>query len=119
MFHAKLFSTCEKYRKGCQLQLNIDVWVVSDKETAPRIVQFCANDPHHLLEAAKLVQNDCIAVDLNLGCPQHIAKRGNYGAFLQDEWQLIHDMVSCLVKELNIPVTCKIRVFPDLERTIQ
>ena len=32
------------------------------------------------------------------GCPQGIAKRGNYGAFLQDDWELIRNL-----SELEIP----------------
>lgn len=40
------------------------------------LCQFCANDPDVFLEAALLAQDYCDAIDLNLGCPQMIAKRG-------------------------------------------
>ncbi|KNC78611.1 hypothetical protein SARC_08970, partial [Sphaeroforma arctica JP610] len=84
----------------------------------PLVVQFCAHDPHTLLSAAKYVENDCDAVDLNLGCPQNIAKRGHYGAFLMEDWNLIKSMVEILDKECKVPVTCKIRMYDDVQKTI-
>ncbi|ODN73875.1 hypothetical protein L202_07391 [Cryptococcus amylolentus CBS 6039] len=85
----------------------------------PLIVQFCANDPEILLAAAKKLEHRCDAVDINFGCPQGIAKRGRYGSFLQDEWDLIHKLISTLHQNLSIPVTAKFRIFPDIEKTIR
>ncbi|KAI7901962.1 dihydrouridine synthase-domain-containing protein [Cokeromyces recurvatus] len=113
MFHARLFSDPDhghKYR--------MDQWS-TNPEDRPLIVQFCANDPNILLRAAKMVEDQCDAVDLNLGCPQHIAKKGKYGSFLQDEWELIYKMISTLDRELKIPVTAKIRIFESKEKTVE
>ena len=84
----------------------------------PLFVQFCANDPDELLEAARYVEPYCDAVDLNLGCPQGIARKGNYGAFLQEDWQLIHRLINKLHVNLNIPVTAKMRVLETKEKTL-
>lgn len=56
------------------------------------IWKFCGNEPNVLLAAAKLVEEHCDAVDINLGCPQDIARRGKYGAFLQEDWDLIYKL---------------------------
>ena len=82
------------------------------------VAQFCGNDPEVLLAAGKMVQHMCDAVDLNLGCPQDIARRGRYGSFLLEETELITSIVRTLHEGLDIPVTCKIRCLPTLEATI-
>ena len=85
----------------------------------PLFVQFCANSPNELLEAAQYVAPYCDAVDLNLGCPQGIARRGNYGAFLQEDWDLIYKLINTLHKNLDVPVTAKIRILETKEKTLE
>ncbi|KAG1661006.1 hypothetical protein FOA52_007171 [Chlamydomonas sp. UWO 241] len=109
MFHARLFAEDKKYRE--------DVWTTCPGDR-PLLVQFCANDPNYLVRAAQHVQNDCDAIDINFGCPQRIAKRGFYGAFLMDNLELVEKLVSELVASVKVPVTCKIRIFPEIEQTL-
>lgn len=96
MLHAKLFSTSSAYRTA-----NFDA---VDK---PLFAQFCANDAGTLVEAARMVQPHVDAIDLNFGCPQGIARKGHYGAYLLEEPALVCSLVSSLAEEM--PVTCKIR----------
>lgn len=74
MIHAKLFVENLTYRRTA---------LSSVPEDRPLVVQFCANDPDIFLDACRLVEDFCDGVDLNLGCPQMVAKRGHYGCFLQ------------------------------------
>lgn len=143
MFHARLYEETAKYREShfeaTQLLTSTPngsapspTPAPSNAESSPPIpfldgnpaidrplfVQFCANDPEHLLGAAKLVAPYCDAVDLNLGCPQGIARRGHYGAFLQEDQELVYNLINTLHKNLPVPVTAKIRILDTKENTL-
>ncbi|XP_022114378.2 tRNA-dihydrouridine(16/17) synthase [NAD(P)(+)]-like isoform X1 [Pieris rapae] len=109
MLHSAIFVKDTKYRKEN---------FTTCPEDRPLIVQFCGNNPETLAAAAKIVEKDCDAIDINLGCPQSIAKRGRYGAFLQEDWDLLRDIVSTMSKAVSVPITCKIRILDSIERSI-
>lgn len=112
MLHSKIWCSSEEYR--------LEKFSTC-KEDRPLFVQFCANDPDVLLEACMILLKDhdgIDAIDLNFGCPQMIAKRGNYGSYLMDDLPLVKKLVETLHEKLPVPVTCKIRIFPKLEDTI-
>lgn len=113
MVHSVIFTTCEKYRNQWLSDINSSI-------ESPTFMQFCGHDPEILLKAAKLVEGKVEGIDLNLGCPQGIAKRGNYGSFLLDNTELVLKILGYLANNItNSVVTCKIRLFPDLNKTYQ
>lgn len=125
MMHAKNFQTVKKYRAECidwdnyhHSSGSIDKEVEATMLDKPLIVQLCGNDPNLLVAAGKIVHKDVAAIDLNLGCPQKIAKKGNYGAYLLPNKDLIVRCLSAMVSQLDCPITAKIRKLPNDEDTI-
>ena len=110
MFHARLFLEDENYRKEQFTTCPAD---------RPLIVQFCANDADVFAAAASMVEGQCDAVDLNLGCPQGIAKKGHYGSFLMEDMALIYKLVNTAHTNSNVPITAKMRVFEDDDKSLQ
>uniref|UniRef100_A0A7E4VXQ7 tRNA-dihydrouridine(16/17) synthase [NAD(P)(+)] n=1 Tax=Panagrellus redivivus TaxID=6233 RepID=A0A7E4VXQ7_PANRE len=112
MIHAHLFVNDYTYRKT-----SLSTW--KGEREKPFIVQFCGNDSHTFLIACRYVEGFCDGVDLNLGCPQLIAKRGNYGAYLQEKRELITSMVSAVYKKSTLPISVKIRCQDTVADTIE
>jgi len=88
-------------------------------EDRPLVAQLCGDDPQTVLRAAKILETQVDAVDLNCGCPQGIARRGHYGAYLLRERDLICEIIQTLHNNLSVPATCKIRkVSNELQDTM-
>jgi tRNA-dihydrouridine synthase 1 len=130
MLHARLFRDGAKFRDdhfqpvrgGLASKEPSDEprWLDGNPEIdRPLFVQFCANKPEEFYEAAEYVAPYCDAVDLNLGCPQGIARSGGYGAFLQEDWDKIFELINRLHRELSIPVTAKMRILETKEKTLE
>lgn len=81
-------------------QFNTEFGEEGGPEDRPLFVQFCANNADQLLASAKVVEAHCDAVDINLGCPQDIAKKGYYGAFIQDDWDLVYKLSELFLFDL-------------------
>lgn len=85
--------------------------------TGPVVVQLAGHCPETVLRAAQLVvertQGRVAGIDLNLGCPQGIARKGRYGAFLhQLDPDTCHDILRTLRQNLpcRVAVSAKIRL---------
>ena len=83
------------------------------------VFQIGTADPERALQAAKIVEHDVAAIDVNMGCPQPYSTKGGMGASLLSKPELIKAILLKLVGNLSIPVTCKIRVLPNLHDTLE
>ena len=126
MMHARMFKEDKRYRQSCidwddysHISGNKDIEEISRKKDSPLIVQFAGDDPDTVVAAGRYLHHDVAAIDLNLGCPQKIAKRGNYGAYLLSQPDQVMKVLSAMVKGLDCPITAKIRRLATDEATIE
>ena len=124
MMHARNFMNIKKYRADCIDWLDYSsssasMEVEAQRLDRPLIAQFAGDDPYTVVKAALYVHDQVSAVDLNLGCPQKIAKRGNYGAYLLPDKKKVISVLDAMVRNLNCPVTAKIRRLPSEAETIE
>lgn len=92
-------------------------WTAADR---PLVVQFAASvkDGDAVVDAAKSVRASADAIEINIGCPQRCARKGNYGAFLLDDADGLVALVEHCAARCCLPVLCKMRVLSTAERTV-
>ncbi|KAI3980290.1 hypothetical protein MKX01_001361 [Papaver californicum] len=90
------------------------------QEERDRVVfQIGTSDAVRALTAAQIVCNDVAAIDINMGCPKAFSISGGMGAALLSKPELIHDILTTLKRNLNTPVTCKIRLLKTSHDTVE
>jgi tRNA-dihydrouridine synthase B len=77
----------------------------------PMVFQVFDDDPHRLIAAAhELLPNNPDIIDVNFGCSAKCVTSRGAGAALLRSPQKISQIISTLVKQLDRPVTAKIRL---------
>lgn len=101
----------------------------SNSDKNPLIVQIAGYDPKTMTQAAQSIlsltnNNEDInnyngqvkGIDINCGCPQAIARKGNYGAFLmENEFQSVCNIIQSLRDNLpsQVGISIKMRIPPE------
>lgn len=93
-------------------QKTLDMLKGIEKLKIPVGVQLFGSNPQVLSEAAKIVTNlyKNVFIDINMGCPvPKVALKSQAGSALLKDVKKIEQIVSSVVKSVNVPVTVKIR----------
>jgi nifR3 family TIM-barrel protein len=82
-----------------------------DEQEKPMSLQIFGSNPETLVEAAKFVDQNTTAdiIDINMGCPAPKITKNMAGSRWLLQPEKIYEMVSAVVKEVNKPVTVKMR----------
>ncbi|KAI9145106.1 hypothetical protein BKA69DRAFT_1025258 [Paraphysoderma sedebokerense] len=103
------------YVKGKQLNFR----TIPSIEKSRLVFQLGSSDPDLALAAAKVVEPDVSAIDLNCGCPKSFSILGGMGAALLSNPDKLCAILEKLVNNLSVDVTCKIRMLSTKEETIE
>ncbi|XP_067929611.1 tRNA-dihydrouridine(20) synthase [NAD(P)+]-like isoform X2 [Watersipora subatra] len=91
---------------------------ICPEERGKVVFQLGTSNSRRAVKVAKMVEKDVSGIDVNMGCPKTFSVSGGMGAALLKQPELAKEILSELVKHVNIPVTCKIRCLDTLEDTI-
>ncbi|XP_068621245.1 tRNA-dihydrouridine(20) synthase [NAD(P)+]-like isoform X1 [Battus philenor] len=94
------------------------VFRTCSKETDKVVLQLGTCDAERALKVAKMVEKDVAAIDINMGCPKEFSIKGGMGVALLEQTDKACAILKTLVDNLSIPVTCKIRIFETVEKSL-
>ena len=91
------------------------------EDEQPLCIQIFGNSPDTMTEAALILEEVYrpAIIDINMGCPAPLIIKQECGSALLNSPSLVHDIVSRLADNITTPVSAKIRVFDDMEKTLE
>ena len=91
------------------------------KDEKPFGIQIFGKSPQTMAEAALMIERmySPQIIDVNFGCPAPIITRAGCGSELLKSPQDVRDIVEKLTQTLSTPVTAKIRIMNDIEKTLE
>ncbi|OAF65023.1 Dihydrouridine synthase 2 [Intoshia linei] len=95
------------------------VFKTTMKEKNHVIFQMGTSNPEKSLKVAQMIQNDVAGIDINMGCPKNFSIKGGMGADLLNHPEKVKKILSNLVNNLKIPISCKIRLIKNKEKCIE
>ena len=107
MINTNSWNASKTYRQN-QVQI--------DPEDKPLVMQISGAIDTDILSTAKGLSEFGFPIDINLGCCQRVAKRGEYGYFMvntEEKRRNVIEVVCELVKNLKVPLYAKIRELTD------
>ena len=94
---------------------------ISCESERPFGIQIFGNSPGTMGEAALRIEEvyEPDVIDVNFGCPARLLTKDGCGSALLRSPELIHDILKELNDTVSTPVTAKIRVLEDMEKTVK
>ncbi|WMW21758.1 tRNA dihydrouridine synthase DusB [Methanolobus mangrovi] len=94
---------------------------ISCEDERPLGIQIFGNSPEIMTTAALRIEEVYRPeiIDVNFGCPAKLLTKDGCGSALLKSPELIHEIVKELSDNLSTPVTAKIRILPDMDKTLE
>ncbi len=94
---------------------------ISCEDERPLGIQIFGNSPEIMTNAALKIEEVYRPeiIDVNFGCPAKLLTKDGCGSALLKSPGLIHEIVEKLSDNLSTPVTAKIRILPDMDKTLE
>ncbi|KAG0050458.1 hypothetical protein BGZ83_004770 [Gryganskiella cystojenkinii] len=96
----------------------VSIFKTHPSEKSRLVFQIGSANAELALQAALTVKQDVSTIDLNCGCPKRFSIHGGMGAALMEEPEKLCGILRTLVQGCGLPVTCKIRIFEDRQKTL-